>query len=367
VGLLDAQTAFVEHLVETAVSERVDVVVVSGDVFDRALPPVDAVEVAHGALRAFVAAGVRVVLSSGNHDSPARLGFAASLIDAAGIHLRTDAGAVGRPVMIQDEFGDVAIYAVPYLEPDLLRADWALPSRSHQAALDAAMGRVRGDLAARASGTRSVVLAHAFVAGARRCDSERDITVGGIDSVALDTFAGVDYVALGHLHGRAALAETVRYSGSPLAYSFSEAEHLKGSWLVEIGPHGFAGAEFVPAPVPRPLVRLRGSLESLLDDPRHAAAERAWVQATLTDAQRPRAAIERLQRRFPHALVLAYDGPDPSATHSAPTLMHAETMSDAEAIGRFFVDIAGRSITPDEAGLVQRACDECRVAVDATS
>lgn len=366
VGLLDAQSAFIDHLVETVVSERVDLVVVSGDIYDRALPAVDAVELAGSALRRLLDVGVRVVISSGNHDSAARLGFAANLIDAAGVHLRTDPHGVGRPVVIPDRYADVAVYAVPYLEPDLVCPGWGLDRRSHQAVLDEAMVRVRRDLAARPSGTRSVVLAHAFVTGALRSDSERDISVGGVHSVARATFDGVDYAALGHLHGRHTLSPGLRYSGSPIAYSFSEAHQVKGSWLVELGPRGLQAAEFVPAPVPRPLATVSGSLSTLLHDGAHAPAEGAWVQATVTDAHRPRGALEQLQRRFPHLLVLAFEPAGVPAIRAAERRLVAGR-TDSQIMTDFYAAVAGRPPEPAEAALVQLACDACRIGADAAS
>jgi exonuclease SbcD len=369
VGMLDAQAAFVDHLVETAIRERVDVVVVSGDIYDRALPPVDAVEVAGSALRRLLDAKVRVVLISGNHDSAPRLGFAASLIDAAGVHLRTDPAAVGTPVLIDDAHGQVAFYAIPYLEPDLLSAAWAIPRRGHQAVLDEAMTRVRDDLGRRPAGTRSVVLAHAFVTGASRSDSERDISVGGVQSVGVETFGGVDYAALGHLHGRHTLAPGVRYSGSPLAYSFSEAGHVKGSWLVEMGAHGLDSTEYVEAPVPRRLCRIRGDLDRLLHerDPALAHAEDAWVQATLTDPHRPKRAMERLQQRFPHTLSLSFEPTGGRQEDPDDIRRRSVGRTDAEIVADFFADVAGRTISADEAALIQRACEACRVTADAAS
>ncbi len=333
VGLLDAQATFVDHLVETAVAEHIDVVVVSGDIFDRALAPVDAVSLASSALRRLLAAGLRVVMTSGNHDSAPRLGFASELIDAAGVHLRTDPSTVGSPVVIPDRDGDVAFYGIPYLEPDLVANGWALQERSHQAVLDEAMDRVRRDLAGRPSTTRSVVLAHAFAAGARPSDSERDISVGGVQRVAVETFAEVDYAALGHLHGRQTLAPAVRYSGSPLAYSFSERDHVKGSWLVELDRGGLGTVEFVEAPVPRPLAVISGTLEELLRDPALAAVEQSWIQATVQDAQRPKRAMERLTRRFPHALLLSFE---PTATpgHPAAEPLRSVRRHDTDARGR---------------------------------
>src|SRR5687768_17108637 len=256
--MLTHQATYVDHLLEVVESERVDLVVVAGDVYDRALPPVDAVRLADEAFARLAASPASVVVTSGNHDSAQRLGFGSRLIDAAGVHIRTDAGTVGTPVLLGDRHGPVAVYGLPHLDPDAVREPWGLGGRSHEAALTAAMSRVGADLGSRPAGTRSVVLAHAFVAGAEPSDSERDISVGGVSRVPTSVFDGVDYAALGHLHGRHTLTDAVRYSGSPLAYSFSEATHRKGSWLVELGRDGLTSCEFVDAPVPRPLARIRG-------------------------------------------------------------------------------------------------------------
>jgi DNA repair protein SbcD/Mre11 len=367
-GMLDAQSAFVDHVVEVVAAERVDLVVVSGDVFDRALPPVDAVELASDALRRLLSARVRVVLTSGNHDSAPRLGFASELIDAAGVHVRTDPRTVGRAIVIPDAHGDVAVHGLPYLEPDLVRDTWGLDGRSHQAALDEAMRRVRDDLGRRSAGTRSVVLAHAFVTGAAPSDSERDITVGGVSHVGLSTFDGVDYVALGHLHGRHTLSESVRYSGSPLAYSFSEAAHRKGSWLVDLDAAGGSRAEFVDAPVPRPLACLEGRLDDLLADPRHARHESSWVQATLTDSIRPLHALDRLRDRYPHVLVVRYAPEAASPAERVPRAAPAASgVDDLDLVRSFFVDTRESEPTTDELALLQDACDSCRVEAAAAS
>jgi exonuclease SbcD len=368
-GMLGAQSEFVDHVVEVVRAEHVDLVVVSGDIFDRALPPVDAVELASDALRRLLSARVRVVVTSGNHDSAPRLGFASELIDAAGVHVRTDPRTVGTPVTISDSHGEVAVYGLPYLEPDLLRDSWQLPGRSHQAALDEAMRRVRDDLARRPAGTRSVVMAHAFVTGAAPSDSERDISVGGVSHVGLTTFDDVDYVALGHLHGRHVLSDGVRYSGSPLAHSFSEASHRKGSWLVELGASGLSRADFVDAPVPRPIACLEGRLDDLLESPRHARHEGSWVQATLTDAVRPSHALDRLRQRFPHVLVVRYA---PAVQSPAPTAVRiaadpASAVDDLDVIRRFYLETRESEPSPDELALLRDAADACRIEAAAAS
>lgn len=355
-GLLGHQGAFVDHLLAVVESERVDVVVVAGDVYDRALPHVDAVELADEAFARLAGSRASVVVSSGNHDSARRLGFGSRLMDAAGVFVRTDAAGIGTPVVLGDEHGDVAFHALPYLDPSALLEPWSLPRRSHEAALAEAMTRVRRDLATRSAATRSVVLAHAFVAGATPSESERDISVGGVSRVATSLFDGIDYTALGHLHGPHELSPALRYSGSPLAYSFSEADQAKGSWLVELDARGFAAAHWVDAPVPRRLSRISGRLDDLLADPALTAREDDWVQATVTDVPRPARAMELLRRRFPHTLVLQF--PTPVARDDAPAAP-AAGRNDHEVALDFLSHVRGAPATPAEAELLQQAVDAC--------
>ncbi len=356
-GMLGHQAAYADHLLEVVEQERVDLVVVAGDIYDRALPPVDAVRLADETFARLAASRARVVVTSGNHDSAQRLGFGSRLIDAAGVHIRTDAGTVGTPVLVDDRHGPVAVYGLPYLDPDGVREPWGLRGRSHEAALTEAMVRVRADLEARPAGIRSVVLAHAFVAGAEPSDSERDISVGGVSLVPTSIFDGIDYTALGHLHGPHVLTEHVRYSGSPLAYSFSEATQRKGSWLVDLDASGLAATEFVDAPVPRPVVRLTGELEKLLRDPVLVVHEESWVQVTLTDEVRPSQPMERLRTRFPHTLVLVFAPPTAAGT-TAP-LARTQGRSDHEIVLDFVADLRGVPATEAESALLLDACDGC--------
>ncbi|GAA4955303.1 exonuclease SbcD [Nonomuraea thailandensis] len=346
-SLLSAQAAFVDHLVETVLAEQVDVVAVAGDVYDRALPPVDAVALLDEALGRLRGAGARVVLISGNHDSALRLRFGSALFEAAGVHVRTSPDQSWEPVLVDG----VAFYGIPYLEPELVRAAWELPDRSHTAAISHAMTRIRADAVRHRA---SVVLSHCFVTGGQVSDSERDISVGGVAHVPLQVFDGVDYVALGHLHGRQRMSETVRYSGSPLAYSFSEVGHLKGSWLVTLGE----GAEFVPAPVPRPVGRLRGELEELLTLPAYEGYEDHWLQVVLTDAVRPKSAMERLRARFPHTLALSFD-PVGAAPAAQPVRLSGRP--EAEVALDFVREVRGEPAAPEEEDLLRQAIEASRV------
>ncbi|MGW7207389.1 exonuclease SbcCD subunit D [Streptomyces sp. NPDC054837] len=363
VNMLGAQAEFIGHLVTTVRERGVDAVVVSGDVYDRAVPPLAAVELFDDALHRLADLGVPTVMISGNHDSARRLGVGAGLIDRAGIHLRTEPAACGTPVVLADTHGDVAFYGLPYLEPALVKDEFGVDKAGHEAVLAAAMDRVRADLAARARGqrkTRSVVLAHAFVTGGEASDSERDIAVGGVAAVPAGVFDGVDYAALGHLHGCQTITERVRYSGSPLPYSFSEADHRKSMWLIDLDAEGAVSAERVDCPVPRALARIRGTLEDLLADPGLTRHEEAWVEATLTDAVRPADPMARLTERFPHTLSLAFD---PERAPDDPDVSYAQRLadrSDQEIAEDFVAHVRGAGPDEHEQGVLRDAFDAVR-------
>jgi exonuclease SbcD len=363
--LLAAQAQFVDFLVGTVVAERVDAVLVSGDVYDRALPSVDAVALCNEALGRLMRTGARVVLISGNHDSARRLGFGAELIDAAGVHLRTDPRRVGEPVLLPQPDGpDVAVYPIPYLEPDAVRADLldeASDGRGHAAVLDAAMTRIRHDLAGR-PGTPSVVLAHAFVAGGLASDSERDISVGGVSVVPSSCFAGVDYTALGHLHGAQAVSQTVRYSGSPIAYSFSEEHQRKSVVLVDLPaePGAPLAVAVLPTPVHRPIARVRSTIDDLLTSDRWAGYTGHYLQVTLTDSDRPREAMARLRTRFPQTLVLAFE-PETAADDQPSYAARLRGRSDL-AVATDFVAHVRSTPDADESALLAHALQSVRAA-----
>jgi DNA repair protein SbcD/Mre11 len=353
--LLSAQAAFVDFVVDAARTAAVDGVLIAGDLYDRALPPVDAVRLASEAL-ARLAEIAPVVAISGNHDSAARLGFGAELLARAGVHVQTDPLAAATPVAV----GDGWVYAIPYLEPDLVREPLGIEERTHAAAMAAAMAQVRAD-AARRNGP-VVVMAHAFVAGGMPSESERDLAVGGASNVPAFAFDGADYVALGHLHGPQVVGGGLgRYAGSPLAFSFSEAGQAKSVALVEITAGALPLVELLPCPLPRALANVRGTLDELLADPRLAAAEDAWLQATLTDPVRPADAMERLRRRFPHAVALAFD-PQGAGTLPGDSYGRLRGLDDDELVRRFVADTRGRAADDDELALLRDALTARRVA-----
>ncbi|WP_287932375.1 exonuclease SbcCD subunit D [Arthrobacter sp.] len=331
VGTLAAQRRFADQLLATVAEEEVDVVLLAGDVYDRALPNVDVVNLFDDILARLNAAGVPIVITSGNHDSATRLGFGGRIMERAGVHLRTRIADLDTPVLFpldadRPDGPQLAVYGIPYLEPRLVAGALDAEPASHFSVTEAAVKLIRADLAGRAEGTAAVVLAHTFASGGITSASERDLAIGGVGAVPLDLFDGFTYTALGHLHGRQRLGEAVRYSGSPLPYSFSEAAHTKGAWLVEITEDGLKEVRRVDWPVERPLSVLRGKLQELLADPQWTARETHYCQVTLTDDDRPANAMEQLRTRFPHTLVLMFE---PENARDADAKTYSQRVSAA--------------------------------------
>ncbi|MDR2567158.1 MAG: exonuclease SbcCD subunit D [Bifidobacteriaceae bacterium] len=406
VDLLEYQAAYLDHLVELVRDRRPAAVLVAGDVYDRAVPPVGAVQLLEESLTR-LAELTRVVVISGNHDSATRLGFGSRLMRPE-IKLFTRLGQVGQAVEVPDPAGGpgALVYPIPFLDvyaaAEHFGTDETPIARTHEAVFAVAAERIRADLARRglAEGARPnreedgevglrrrgelggvngrtvagngrtpaeeqgeagdgrgrtaagnndstirgdrpavVAMAHAFVVGGEGSESERDLTVGGIATVPAGVFAGMDYVALGHLHGpqriAAPEAQAIRYSGSPLAFSFSEAGHVKSTAVVRLEPNG-AEVELVPAPVPRPMSEAQGSLEEL-ESSRFDGVADHWLRVTVTDRSRPEDLVQRIARRFPHALVtrhlpkgLAAAGPGGKVTAASdPTQVVAQFLEFA--------------------------------------
>ncbi|MEE6296715.1 metallophosphoesterase family protein [Georgenia wangjunii] len=383
VDLLEHQGAYLDHLVEVARTEGVDAVLVAGDVYDRAIPPVSAVELLADAL-VRLTEHTRVILTPGNHDSATRLGFGASLFQDH-LTVRSRVEGVSDPVLVPSRDGAerALVYALPYLDPDTCRHRLAgpetdddgaplVPARSHEAVAAAAMRRVRADLARRRAGrgerVPAVLMAHAFVVGGQASESERDIRVGGVDSVPLGVLtgapgdgAGIDYLALGHLHGAQRVGPDLdpgsrrphaRYAGSPLAFSFSEMNQRKSSALVELGPDGVRAVELLEAPVPRALSEAVGTLDALASSA-FDAQTRDWVRVVVTDDVRPADLYARVRARFPHALVVQHrPATAPAGAGAAPAI----TALDPLRVAADFVHaVSGAAPTEAEQAVLARA------------
>jgi len=379
-SLLEEQTEALDRIVELAREGAVDLVVIAGDLYDRAIPPAEAVSLFTHTLARLRSAGIAVVAIAGNHDSHVRVSVYDQLLTDLGVTIRGAVTRAAEPVLVQPGGGGapVAVYPLPYLEPMVdgprlltrLVEEGAAepgpagepeppPSRfSHEATTRLALEQIRRDLSRRPS-TRSVLVAHTFVAGGLGSDSERELSVGQVDRVSVETFAGFDYVALGHLHGSQQLdGPRLAYSGTPLPYSFSEERHRKSVRIVDLAADGTPSVEVVPLGVGRSLQTLEGTLARLCSDPAFEAARQARVRAILTDEALPLQAMARLRERFPHAVELRHQPPAVERSSGDERSRRIrEARSPLELAGLFLVDQQGRPATVDELNLLRLALE----------
>jgi exonuclease SbcD len=345
--LIDEQRAALARLVEIVAAERVELVVVAGDLYDRAVPPADAVRLLDETLWAIRRAGAWTVAVSGNHDSGVRVGWGERVMGLAGVVVRGDLARAGEPVSIPalDGGSPLVVVPVPYLDPVVARHVIDLDAVTHEAALRAALAG-----APRPDGYRTIVVAHGFVAGGQPSASERELSLGGADRVPVGCFSGFDYAALGHLHRAQVLGDEgrVRYSGSLLPYSFSEGAAPSGAWLVDLPPHGNPRVEYVAHGCERGVATIRGRLDDVLADRRHAPAESRWVRAVVTDQQLPPGAMARLQERFPHAVVLEHRPPVAPGHAPASWSERVRARTDLDLVEAFLLGETGDEVAEED-------------------
>lgn len=304
-SLLEDQAHMLSQLVDLARDEAVDAVVVAGDVYDRSIPPAEAVALLDEVLsRLVVECGICVIVIAGNHDSPERIGFGGRVSQARGLVLR---GALQHlePVVLRDAHGEVAFHPLPYVDPLFARA---LPGGEavgdHQSALGHVLGSIRQGFVA---GRRNVLVAHAFVAGGSESESERPLSVGGSGMVGTDTFDGFDFVALGHLHRPQNVgSERIHYAGSLLKYSFNEVDHAKSVSLVELDAHGTPSIRRVSLTPLRDARVVTGSLSELIAQAQQMPGREDFLRADLTDSISVLDPMARLRAVYPNMLELQF-------------------------------------------------------------
>ena len=344
---LTPDQAHVLDQLETLIREsRVDAVLISGDVYDRAVPPPDAVSLLDDFLsRLVLGLKVPVVLIAGNHDSPERLGFGARLHAAGGLHLAGKVLANPLAVEFHDRSGPIRVYALPYAEPAFVRERLGSEEiRDHDSATTALLDRIR---ALHPAGVRSILTAHVFVAGGEESESERHLTVGGAGTVSPARFEGFHYAALGHLHRPQSTAgDRLHYSGSLLKYSFSEAQQPKSVHVVEMDPDGNCAVERI-ALTPRRDVRcIRGTLKELLGGPACGESREDYIMATLTDVEPVLDAMGKLSTVYPNLLHVERTYLS-SGGESGSAGADRRRLSDADLFHAFFSQVTGEELSQE--------------------
>lgn len=304
-SMLEDQQYILTEILQIIDREKPDGVMIAGDVYDKSVPSAEAVALLDDFLVRLAKRDLQVFLISGNHDSPERMAFGGRLMVQSGVHLAPVYDGKVSPITLTDEYGPVNLYLLPFLKPAHVRR--CFPEReilTYTDALAAAIEAMGVDPA-----QRNVLVTHQFVTGAARCDSE-EISVGGTDNVDVLVFEPFDYVALGHIHGPQQVGrETVRYCGTPLKYSFSEAKHQKSVTVVELGEKGAVSVRTVPLTPMRDLAELRGTYEELTFRGFYQGTSypRDYVHITLTDEEDIPDAVSKLRIIYPNLMKLDYD------------------------------------------------------------
>lgn len=304
-SMLEDQAHILRQILAILDDEQPDGVLIAGDVYDKSVPSVEAVGLLDGFLTELRARGVPVLLISGNHDSPERLAFGGRVMDSCGIHISPVYDGALAPVTLQDAFGPVHIWLLPFVKPAHVRR-WFPDAdiESYTDAMAEAVAHMDIDTAA-----RNVLVTHQFVTGGARSGSE-ELSVGGTDNVDSSVFAPFDYVALGHLHGAQYIGrETIRYAGSPLKYSFSEARQHKSVTVVTLGEKGDVQVRTVALTPLRELREIRGSYDELTARSfyEHTTYRSDYLHLILTDEQDVFDAMSRLRTIYPYLMTLDYD------------------------------------------------------------
>ena len=302
ISMTDDQAYILTQIIDIIDAEHPDAVVIAGDVYDKSVPPAEAVTLFDGFLCRLAERSLPVLIISGNHDSPERLAFGGRLMEGAGIHLSPVYDGKVEPVTLSDSRGDVHFWLLPFVKPAHVKRYFPDAGiESYTDALRTAVENMGVDFTA-----RNVLVTHQFVTGAATCESE-EISVGGSDNVDADLFDGFDYVALGHLHGPQNIGSSrVRYCGTPLKYSFSEAGHHKSVTVVELGEKGSLHLQAIPLIPRHDLREMRGSFASLTDKAQNAPSD-DYLHIILTDEEDVPEAVGRLRVIYPNLMKLSYD------------------------------------------------------------
>jgi DNA repair protein SbcD/Mre11 len=357
------QRAFLEWLVDEVATRAVDLVVIAGDIYDRAIAPNESLVLFRDTLQRLRAAGAVVVAITGNHDGAERVSPYDTLVDSSGVYIRGGYSRAHEVISLHFDDGPLDVVAVPFLDPLLAPDGFDASShdsgddlgairrrRTHQSVLAAAVEQARSQLVA----PRSLAVAHAFVAGGTETDSERQLTIGGTGQVSHSVFDGFSYVALGHLHRPQSVgAPAVRYSGTPLAYSFSET-HDKSVTIVDLDAGGLCEVAEVPVPVGRPVLTVVGAIDELcrqVPDPRSATS---FVRAVITDDGAVLDAKARLAVVYPYVVEIELrPARGPGSDDRRP--VDVSTLDPLDAATAFWADVAGSPPGADQVELLGSA------------
>ena len=360
VSMIEDQRDILTKILAIIDEEAPDCVILAGDIYDKAVPTAEATALFDDFLVRLAQRRLQVFAISGNHDSPERIAFGSRLMDASGIHLSPVYDGSIRPVTLTDDFGPVHIYMLPFVKPMHVRRFFQEePINTYTDAIGVAIGQMQPDFQ-----QRNVLITHQFVTGASRSESE-EITVGGVDNVDATVFQGFDYVALGHIHSpQNCGSPAIRYCGTPLKYSFSEARDEKSVTVAELGEKGTLTVRTVPLTPKHEMVELKGTFRELTDNTFYAGTswQSDYVHVTLTDEEDIVDAVGKLRQVYHNLLRLDYDN---SRTQAHPELAGAdirENISPMELFAQFYTLQNGRPMSREQLVFLEELLEKAKEA-----
>lgn len=354
-SMLEDQKYILEKILETAEAEAADGVILAGDLYDKPVPPAEAVRVLDAFLTRLAEMGMPVFAVSGNHDSAERVAFGAQLFSGRGVYVSPVYDGKVEYISLRDSFGEVRVYLLPFVKPAVVRHVFEEEEiDSYQDAVRAAVEHMEVDPA-----VRNVLVAHQFVTGAARCESE-EILVGGLDNVDAAVFDRFDYVALGHIHSPQHVGrETVRYCGTPLKYSFSEAGQEKSVTVVELGDKGDVGIRKIPLKPLRDMRRIQGSYMEVTDRAFYQDMNMEdYVQITLTDEEDVPDGMQKLRVIYPNLMRLEYDNTRTRESGDVNGACEVEQKSELELFGEFYELQNNQAMSGKQEAFVRRLIEE---------
>ncbi len=353
--MLADQKAILAQILKIADDERPNAVLIAGDVYDKSVPPVEAVELFDDFLVKLAARKLPVYVIGGNHDSPERLAFCNRLIDASGIHISPAYGGDVRPLSLADGYGKVNIYMLPFVKPANVRRYFPEEQiDSYTDAVRVAISKMQVNAA-----ERNLLVTHQFVTGAARCDSE-EISVGGADNVDLSVFDAFDYVALGHIHGAQNISPRVRYCGTPLKYSFSEAKQQKSVTVAELKEKGTLEIRTVPLTPERDMHEIRGTYEEIASKNfyENTTYRSDYMHVTLTDETDVPDAMAKLRVIYRNLMTLSYDNTRTRARTELGAAAETEKKTPLDLFAEFYEKQNGAPMDEEQRAFVKELIEK---------
>ena len=356
-SMLEDQKFILTKIIDIIDTEKPDAVIIAGDVYDKSVPSAEAVQLFDDFLCRLAKRKLQVLVISGNHDSPERMAFGGRLMDISGVHMAPVYNGKVEAVTLEDEFGKVNFYMLPFVKPVNVRRFFEEENiESYTDAVRVAVENMNVN-----PDERNVIVTHQFVTGAEKCDSE-EISVGGTDNVAGDVFDGFDYVALGHIHGPQNIgSERIRYCGTPLKYSFSEVKHNKSVTVVELAEKGGLGVRTVALEPLRDMREIRGTYEEITRKENYENTDTDdYMHITLTDEDDIPEVISLLRVIYPNLMKLDYDNTRTRNAAKLEIISNIEKKSEFELFTEFYEKQNGMPLTEEQAALVQQFIDEIK-------